>query len=185
MREDIDPKKRLEDGNATFRRITDPTVLSCVSKSHEPFVAILTCSDARIDPAKTFSLSLGDAFIVRTAGNTATDQCVIGSLEYAVKHLRVNALLVLGHTGCGAIEATYDCCDLGNLEGVLREIESAKSKLGVAESKDTTAVAASNVRLVLRKLLDTSTIIRDAVTQEKLEIFGAVLNIEDGTVEFI
>jgi carbonic anhydrase len=185
LREDIDPKTRLVDGNATFRRVTDPAVLSHLSKSHEPFVAILTCSDARIDPAKVFSLSLGDAFVVRTAGNTATDQCVVGSLEYAVKHLRVKALLVLGHTGCGVIKATYDCCEPGNLEGVLREIESAKSRLEVSESKDPTAVAVTNVRMVLRKLSDTSVIIRDAVAQDGLEMFGAVLDIEDGTVEFI
>jgi carbonic anhydrase len=185
MREDIDPKTRLVDGNATFRRVTDPTVLSHLSKSHEPFVAILTCSDARIDPAKVFSLSLGDAFVVRTAGNTATDQCVVGSLEYAVSELHVTALLVLGHTGCGAIKATYDCCEQGNLEGVFREIESAKSRLGVSESKDPTAVAASNVRMVLRKLVDTSVTIRDAVAQDRLEMLGAVLDIGNGNVEFI
>ncbi|MDH3365559.1 MAG: hypothetical protein OEM29_06125 [Thermoplasmata archaeon] len=185
MREGIDPKTRLVDGNATFRRTTDPTVLRRLSKSHEPFVAILTCSDARIEPTKVFSLSLGDAFVVRTAGNTATDPCVIGSLEYAVKHLQVKALLVLGHTGCGTIKATYDCCELSNLECVLREIESAKSRLGVSESKDPTAVAVINVRMQLRKIIDTSLIIREAVTQDRLEVFGAVLNIENGAVEFV
>jgi carbonic anhydrase len=101
MRENLDPKARLVDGNAAFRRMTDSAFLARLIESHEPFIAILTCSDARVDPAKAFNLSLGDAFVVRTAGNTASDPCVIGSLEYAVDCLEVKALLVLGHTDCG------------------------------------------------------------------------------------
>jgi carbonic anhydrase len=185
MRENLDSKTRLADGNAMFRRVTDPALLSRLSKSHEPFIAILTCSDARVDPAKVFNLSLGDAFVVRTAGNTATDPSVIGSLEYAVDCLEVKALLVLGHTECGAIKASYECADPGSLDGVLRDIESAKSKLGCAEAKDSNLVAECNVRLQLRKLEDTSTIIRDAVARERLMLYGAVLDIETGAVRFI
>jgi carbonic anhydrase len=185
MRENLDPKARLVDGNAAFRRMTDSAFLARLIESHEPFIAILTCSDARVDPAKAFNLSLGDAFVVRTAGNTASDPCVIGSLEYAVDCLEVKALLVLGHTDCGAVKASYECVDAGALEGVRRDIECAKSRLDCAEAKDSSLVAESNVRLQLRKLEDTSAVIRDAVALGKLTMYGAILDIGTGMVKFI
>ncbi len=181
----MDPKTRLTDGNAMFRRMTDPEQLSCLSKAHEPFIAILTCSDARVDPAKVFNLSLGDAFVVRVAGNTVSDPGVLGSLEYAVDCLEVGALLVLGHTECGAIRETYECADHGNLEETLKNIECAKSRLGSADAKNHALVAESNIRLQLRRLEDTSTVIRDAMTRGKLEMFGAVLDVGTGAVKFI
>jgi carbonic anhydrase len=185
MRENLDPKARLMDGNAMFRRVTDPALLARLRESQEPFIAILTCCDARVDPAKVFNLSLGDAFVVRVSGNTASDPCVVGSLEYAVGCLEVRALMVLGHTDCGAIKTSYECADAGNLEGVLKDIECAKSKLDFAEAKDPSLVAESNVRLQLRKLEDTSIVIRDAVTRGKLVMYGAVLDIGTGMVRFI
>lgn len=185
MRENLVPKTRLVDGNAMFRRETDPSLLERLEKSHEPFIAILTCSDARVDPAKVFNLSLGDAFVVRTAGNTACDPSVLGSLEYAVERLDVKAVMVLGHTDCGTIKATYECESPGNLEGALRDIECAKSRLSCAEAKDPALVAESNVRLQLRKIEDTSAVIRDAVACGRLALYGAVLDIGTGAVTFI
>ena len=185
MREGLDARKRLEDGNATFRRATDPRILSRLAESHEPFCAILTCSDARVDPAKVFSLSMGDAFVVRTAGNTAGDPSVIGSLEYAVECLKVKALIVLGHSDCGVIKASYESRETGYLDAVLREVECAKSKLSNDDARNADAVAVSNVRMQLRKLEDLSPLIRDAVSSGDLEIIGAVLDFRTGTVKFV
>jgi carbonic anhydrase len=185
MREGLDAKKRLVDGNATFQKVTDPIVLSRLAESHKPFLAILTCSDARVDPVKVFSLSMGDAFVVQTAGNTASDPTVIGSLEYAVDCLEVKALVVLGHSDCGAIKASYESAELDNLDAVLRDIECAKSKLSSDEARDADAVAASNVRIQMRKLKDLSTVIRDAVSRGSLEMYGAVLDIRTGAVKFV
>lgn len=185
MREGLDPKKRLTDGNATFRRSTDPALLSRLAESHEPFYAILTCSDARVDPAKVFSLSMGDAFVVRTAGNTACDRSVIGSIEYAVKRLSVRAIVVLGHSDCGAINSSYESTDPGCLDAVMKEIECAKAKLSNDDARDTNLVAACNVRIQMRKLEDMSAVIRDAVSRGDLEMLGAVLDIRTGTVKFV
>ena len=185
MRENLNPKTRLIDGNSVFRRNIDSSLLSRLTMSHEPFIAILTCSDARVDPAKMFNLSLGDAFIVRTAGNTACDPCVVGSIEYAVEYLEVKAIMVLGHTDCGAIKSTYECKEPGNLKGAVNDIECAKSKLSCVDAKDPSLVAESNVRLQLRKLEDTSVVIRNAVASGKLEMYGAVLDLATGAVKFI
>ena len=185
MRSKMDPKTRLADGNAMFRRTMDPSLLSRLAKAHEPFVAIVTCSDARVDPAKVFNLSLGDAFVVRTAGNTISDPTVIGSIEYAVKCLEVKAVVIMGHTDCGAVKATYSCREPDNLDNALGEIECAKSKLDESKARDASVVAEQNVRMQLRKLEDTSTVVRSAVSKGKLEMIGAMLDLETGTVRFI
>ena len=185
MREGLNPKRRLVDGNATFRRSTDPALLSRLAESHKPFYAILTCSDARVDPAKVFSLSMGDAFVVRTAGNIACDPSVIGSLEYAVERLKVRALVVLGHSDCCAIKASYESTDPGFLDAVLQEIDCAKSKLSIEDARNVDLVAASNVRIQMRKLEDMSPGIRDAVSRGSLELLGVTLDIRTGTVKFV
>lgn len=69
-----------------------------------PFVAILCCSDSRVCPAFIFDQRPGSLFEIRNAGNVVDDD-VMGSLEYAVEHLHVPLVVVLGHTGCGAIAA--------------------------------------------------------------------------------
>jgi len=153
-----------------------------------PFVAILACSDARSDPVKIFNLSLGDAFIVRVAGNTASDPSVVGSLEYAVKHLNVRALLVLGHSDCGAAKLAIEGSEgteAGNLHSVVWSMHNAMVKLPNGKERDPAAVAEMNVRLQLRLLYDGSSIIRDAVTHERLTLFGAMFDIETGQVKFI
>ena len=185
MRTSMDPKSRLADGNAMFKRTMDPALLRRISETHEPFVAVLTCSDARADPVKVFNLSLGDAFVVRSAGNTVNDLTAVGSLEYAVKHLKVKMVLVMGHSDCGAVKATYGHRESGHLDVVLDSIDCAKSKLDDSLRKDISAVAESNVRLQLRKLEDSSSIIRDAVSRGELELCGAVLDLKTGAVRFI
>jgi carbonic anhydrase len=128
---------------------------------------------------------MGSAFVVRTAGNCATDPTVLGSLEYAVSHLGVKVIAVMGHTNCGAIRASFECHDVDNLEGVMSDIESAKACLNGLKSKDPTAIAESNVRLQMRRLLDCSEIIREAARKEKVTILGVMFDISTGIARFI
>ncbi len=185
MRSNLDPKARLMDGNAMFKKTVDPVFMAQMCKTHKPFVAVLTCSDARVDPAKIFNLSLGDAFVVRVAGNVGADDSVIGSLEYAVEHLNVKTLVVLGHTCCGAVKATMDEVDPGNLGQVVKDIESARGKLECLDAKDPDKVSEANVRLQLRMLVDRSCVLRDAMNDGSLSILGAMFDISTGVVRFI
>lgn len=75
-----------------------------VMPEHHPHVALLTCADARIGPMALFGLEPGEAFVVRVAGNSATPD-VVASLTFAVDALGVDLVVVLGHTGCGAVAA--------------------------------------------------------------------------------
>lgn len=98
------------DGNARFVagksnvRATDLTARrAALTKEQKPF-AILSCSDSRVPPELIFDVSLGDIFVVRTAGEVV-DTIDVGSIEYAVEHLGTSLIVVLGHQRCGAVPA--------------------------------------------------------------------------------
>ena len=78
-------------------------IASLVS-GQSPWAAVLGCSDSRVPPEIVFDQGLGDLFVVRTAGHVC-DATVLASLGYAVRHLQVPLVVVLGHTGCGAVRA--------------------------------------------------------------------------------
>jgi len=181
-----DAKQRLMDGNALFRKSVDPALLAHLNtKAQEPFIAILSCSDSRVEPAKIFNLSMGDAFIVRTVGNSASDPFVIGSLEYAVEHLHVRMLLVLGHTGCGAVKAMMDGKAPEGLDKVMNDMERARDKVPADRPRNGDAIAESNVRLQLRVIEDTSLPIAKAVNQGTLQLAGAMYDLATGNVRFL
>jgi carbonic anhydrase len=181
-----DGKRRLADGNAVFRRSVDPSLLQRLnSKGQEPFAAVLACSDSRVPPVKIFNLSLGDVFEVRVAGNSASDPAALGSLEYAVEHLHVKHLVVLGHTKCGAAKASMEGNAPENLASVMRDMERARYKNPTDRQEDADLIAENNVRLQLRLLVDNSKIVRDAVNGGRLELSGAMYDVETGLVRFI
>jgi len=80
-----------------------------------PFAIILGCSDSRVPPEVVFDQGLGDLYVVRVAGNVL-DQMIVASIEYAVLHLNVSLVMVMGHTQCGAVATT---CNHEQLEGHL------------------------------------------------------------------
>jgi carbonic anhydrase len=178
-------RQRLLDGNAMFRKNIDKSVLSVLAKGQKPLVAILSCSDSRVSPERVFNLSLGEAFIVRVVGNSAGEPSVIGSLEYAVGHLRVQSLVVLGHTGCGAVRAVLDGETPASLSSVVRDIERARYRLPIEHQNDADLISENNVRIQLRMIQDNSSAIARAVNEGKLELFGAVYDIVTGQVKFI
>ena len=74
-------------------------------KGQHPEVLVITCSDSRVVPEFIFNCSLGDIFVVRTAGNVINEG-ELATVEYAIEHLKVKRIVVLGHTHCGAVHAT-------------------------------------------------------------------------------
>jgi len=101
---------RLMEGNARFLRgelrlLRTPTqVLAELVKGQHPFATILGCSDSRVPPELIFDAKLGDLFVIRVAGNVMSSQ-IFGSLQYAGTHLKTQLFMVLGHQGCGAVQA--------------------------------------------------------------------------------
>jgi len=104
---------RLKAGNARFvaGKARFPTVqkevLAMLARGQDPFATILGCSDSRVPPELLFDASFGELFVIRVAGNVL-GPAIEGSLQYAGMHLRTPLFVVLGHQGCGAVEAAME-----------------------------------------------------------------------------
>ena len=117
MSEDAGPRltagealARLKEGNARFVRgearfpTVQKDVLAALAKGQRPYVTILGCSDSRVPPELVFDAGFGQLFVVRLAGNVLSPE-VAGTLQYAGVHLKTPLFVVLGHEGCGAVQA--------------------------------------------------------------------------------
>jgi len=176
----------LVDGNARFRATSDPAVLAKLSKGQQPFVAILTCSDSRVVPERIFNLHLGDAFVVRVAGNSVADPGALGSLEYAFEHLHVKSIVVLGHTGCGAVRAVVERQgrEPEGLKLILRDIERARYTLPTDQQSNVDLMAESNVKLQV-KSIEESRVLGHAIQEGRLGLNGAIYELPTGNVRFV
>lgn len=88
-----------------------------------PYVTVITCSDSRVPPEHIFQAGIGELFVIRTAGNVI-GEFELGSVEYGAEHLGTQLILVLGHTGCGAVDATLSGGGHGNISSITDEIAS-------------------------------------------------------------
>mmetsp|Transcript_57809 Transcript_57809/g.126676 ORF Transcript_57809/g.126676 Transcript_57809/m.126676 type:complete len:297 (-) Transcript_57809:516-1406(-) len=156
-----------------------------------PLTAVLGCSDSRVPVEIVFDQGLGDMFVVRVAGN-CLDNTTTASLEYAVHHLSVKVLMVMGHEGCGAIKAaqlpTADIAKeptcLGNLLTGLKEGLNESDLKAVRDSKahDREAVTTNVKRQVEKLTLDKG--IMEQVKKGNLIIVGCFYEISSGIVDF-
>src|SRR5438093_11322144 len=87
---------------------------AALASSQTPFAVIFGCSDSRLAAEIIFDLGLGDAFVVRTAGQVI-DDAVLGSLEYSISELKVPLIVILGHDSCGAVSATKSAVEAGEM----------------------------------------------------------------------
>jgi carbonic anhydrase len=151
----------------------------------QPHVIILSCSDSRVSPELVFDQSLGDLFVVRTAGNVA-DPVGLGSIEYAVDHLHSSVLVVLGHQKCGAVTAACsgEKMPSRNLEAIVDKIGPAVTQAKTyAKSDDLIEPAVKeNVHQSAKDLVANSEIVRDAVKAGKLTIIEAEYELGSGQV---
>lgn len=104
-----------------------------------PFAAVVGCSDSRVPVELLFDQGIGDIFVIRTAGNNVNSEMVMGSVDYAIEHLGVKVLLVLGHGSCGGVTGaiTEGEEEHGNIGGLLSTIRNDVSRyVGKADSLD-------------------------------------------------
>jgi carbonic anhydrase len=164
----------------SFREDLD--ILKAHSEEHqEPFAAVLSCADSRVPVELVFDQSIGHLFVVRVAGNVATPD-TIASLEYGAAVLGTKAILVLGHTNCGAVKATMAGKAVpGQISTLYQYIHPA-----IAGSKgDLTTASRQNARLQASVLSETSPVLGELVKQKKLAIRAALYDIGSGKVTMI
>ncbi len=146
---------------------------------HRPEVAILACSDARVPPSLIFGQAPGTLFVVRLAGNSATAGA-IASLTYAVEHLGTPLVVVLGHTGCGAVAAAQSrgSGDTAVLSPILTPIDEMLAACDACDDPD--AAVAANVRQNLTRLLRDRGPLGHAIRAGRAELRGAVHDLATG-----
>jgi carbonic anhydrase len=184
----------LKAGNERF--VTGKTV-NCdlmtqvkeTANGQAPFAAILGCIDSRVPPELVFDQRIGDVFCARVAGNVVNPD-IIGSLEYATKVVGARAIVVLGHSECGAIKGAVDDVQFGDLTGLLARIKPAVDATktdGERSSKNHTfvqAVADANARMGADLLQAQSQILDDLVKSGELHIVSAMHDVATGNVRW-
>ena len=191
-----DALARLMDGNARFLRgeprhfFTPKEVLAGLAHGQRPYAAILGCSDSRVPPELLFDAGFGDLFIIRVAGNVISPE-VIGSIQYAGTHLDTQLFVVLGHEGCGAVQAALAAKFQGarersRIELLLRDIVPGLAGVDPqlpAEQQLERAVEA-NVRWSMQQLLETPEG-RERIAEGRMKLVGAVCEIATGRVRLL
>jgi len=156
-----------------------------IAKAQHPFAAVLSCADSRVAPEVIFDEGLGDLFVVRVAGNIV-DDAVQGSLEYAVEHLGVPMIVVLGHTRCGAVDATIKGGEPNtHIESLVRAIRPAVEAAGHQKGDLLDNAVRENVRLAVKQLRESQPILAKMLAEKRVEIIGAVYDLDKGTVEYL
>lgn len=161
---------------AAHRRVVPLAAGTGRAPRHEPKTAILACSDARVPPSVIFDQSAGNLFVVRIAGNTAVPSAV-ASLDYAVAELGVDLIIVLGHTGCGAVAAAVEGACGGHLAPIVAPIcDVARLHPGA----DVDHLSALNVANTMAVLSSDDGPVGDAVANARVEIRGALHDLATG-----
>lgn len=155
-----------------------------------PMAVILGCIDSRVPHEIVFDKGVGDVFSARVAGNFVNTD-ILGSLEFATAVAGSKAIVVLGHTECGAIKGACDHVELGNLTSTLANIAPALYAVRDVEGERTSAnrafvqaVAHENVERTVRNIVDRSPVIRGLVTSGDLVVVGAMHDVATGAVTF-
>lgn len=187
---------RLVEGNERFVRgaarfpTVQKEVLAALAKGQQPYATILGCSDSRVPPELVFDAGFGELFIIRLAGNVLSPE-VAGTMQYAGTHLKTPLFVVLGHEGCGAVQAAlaakfHGARDRSRIEELLQNILPALDDVDSAAPPEERMQAAveANVRWTLRRIRATP----EAQAREAegvMKLVGAILSLSTGVVRFL
>ena len=157
-----------------------------LTKSQHPFAIIVSCSDSRVPPEIVFDQGLGDLFVLRVAGNVIDDHS-LGSIEYAVDHLAVRLIVVLGHQRCGAVKAAKDTIAAktkapAHIQSLVTAIRPAVEAT-VHDDLETTVKA--NVKDVGQALRSSTPILKPKVDSGDLRVVDAYYSLDTGSVTFL
>lgn len=201
MEPGLEALARLREGNRRFvsgvrslDTLTTQTRRDEFLAGQTPFAVVVGCSDSRVPVEIVFDQGLGDLFVIRVAGNiVAASQ--VGSVEFAAERFGTRLVVVLGHTRCGAIQATLEELQRPsesqsrNLRSIVDRIRpSVEGLLATDLRRDPEALAAqavrANVRVSAHHLRHGSEILEQLIQRDGLLVVGAEYSLETGIVEF-
>ncbi|MDZ4779764.1 MAG: carbonic anhydrase [Planctomycetia bacterium] len=180
---------RLRDGNRRFISGTarhphaELAWRRDLEQTQKPFATVLSCSDSRVPPELLFDQGFGDLFVIRVAGHVI-DPSTLGSLQYALVHLKTPLFLVLGHEHCGAVTAAVQALlgehqEPAKIQALVDMVEPGLEKMDLHGERDAVVrqAVAANVRWTLRQLTD--------IVQDSTQLAGAVYELDRGEVEML
>jgi carbonic anhydrase len=192
---------RLKQGNARFVDgelssdiLASPARRSSLAEDQTPFAIVLGCSDSRVPAEIIFDRGLGDLFVIRVAGNVVAPS-QIASIEYAAERFGTRLVVVLGHSRCGAVQATLDelrqpddkrSPQLGSIVGRIRPAveDLLQAKLAADESALMAAAVEANILASVENLIHGSETLESQVASGGLRIVGAHYSLDSGKVTF-
>jgi carbonic anhydrase len=181
--------ERFVRGQARFPTV-QKEVLAELAKGQRPYATIIGCSDSRVPPELVFDAAFGELFIVRVAGNVISPE-VMGTLQYAVVYLHTQLLVVLGHEGCGAVEAALAVKSQGVrerariallLDRILPGLQGIDA--GLTPQDQLEAAVEANVRWSMHQLIDTPEG-KARMAEGVVKLVGAVYELKTGRVRFL
>lgn len=139
-----------------------------------PYAVVISCSDSRVIPESIFSASIGDLFVIRVVGNVV-DYTVLASMEFAISNLNVPLVLVLGHTGCGAINAAINNNSTGRIKEIIDKIS-----IVIGDEKNDYKASVINIKANVKA-------VQNSIKQDypQVKVAGAIYLADSGKVEFI
>lgn len=195
--------QRLKEGNARFvAGNRDPAHAHLAARRleltqrQEPFAIILGCSDARVPAEMIFDQGLGDLFVIRVAGGIVAPS-QLGSIEFAVERFGTRVVVVLGHSGCGAVDATLDSfgrhsepsasANVASIVARIRPSVAPVIKANPAAERNVLLAAAvrANVAASVNQIRHGTAFLERLAIDEKLRIVGAEYDLASGQVEFL
>ncbi|HPZ08342.1 MAG TPA: carbonic anhydrase [Candidatus Eremiobacteraeota bacterium] len=183
--------KKLITGNKRFaeRNMQHPNQTeerqNEIIAGQKPFAIILSCSDSRIPPEIVFDQGLGDLFVIRVAGNIL-DNIIKGSIEYAVDHLKVKLVMVLGHSNCGALKAAISGGRVSmNISQIIDSLLPSVTKARELKGDIHENATKLNILRAVEQLMASPPVLDTLVKKGQLKIVGAYYNLETGLVEIL
>ena len=187
----------LRDGNKRFVENTkiNRNLMEQVNQTSDgqyPFATILSCIDSRVSAELVFDQGIGDIFSIRIAGNIVNKD-ILGSMEFASKVAGTKAIVVLGHTNCGAVKGACDGVELGNLTHLLDKITPAMDLIDDPKEKSlrnsknidfVDAVANANVDRTVEMIRKNSPILAEMEQAGAIKIVSGMYDIQTGVVTF-
>ena len=167
----------LSEGNRYYLAHGDDAKRTRLARDGQsPYAVVVCCSDSRVIPERIFHADLGELFVIRVAGNVL-DRHALGSIEYAVGHLGCRLVLMLGHTGCGAVAATIEGHAGGFVSFITDEIRAA-----IGMERDPAVACKLNVAHGMERICEA---FASDPAFKTVEVVGAVYDIVSGEVEWL
>ena len=193
IQDSISPNRAVEMLKEGNQRFLDKNELdrdlhlqvSQTSSGQFPYAVVLSCIDSRVPVELVLDQGVGDIFSARVAGNIINED-ILGSIEYACGVAGSKAILVLGHTKCGAVTAACKDVELGNITALLSKVKPAIANIKLRDGEvEVEEVTKANVHQSIKEIKEKSSILADLETEGKIKIVGAVYHVEDGRVSYL